>query len=92
MGDRSHSVIFDNSKVKALVPEFVCTTRFATGVRDIVNWFDANPDHQMVDHDLDATFDRLIAASQTHHDAPVTPADNRRRPGRPARTSRHHLP
>ena len=43
MGDRSHSVIFDNSKVKALVPEFVCTTRFATGVRDIVNWFDANP-------------------------------------------------
>ena len=34
LGDRSHSVIFDNSKVKALVPEFVCTTPYATGVRD----------------------------------------------------------
>ena len=65
LGDRSHSVIFDNSKVKALVPEFVCTTPYATGVRDIVNWFDANPDQQVVDHHLDATFDRLIAAAQT---------------------------
>jgi nucleoside-diphosphate-sugar epimerase len=65
LGDRSHSVIFDNSKVKALVPEFVCTTRFATGVRDVVDWYDANPDQQIVDHDLDATFDRLIAAAQT---------------------------
>jgi nucleoside-diphosphate-sugar epimerase len=65
LGDRSHSVIFDNSKVKALVPEFVCTTPYATGVRDIVNWFDANPDQQVVDDHLDATFDRLIAAAQT---------------------------
>jgi nucleoside-diphosphate-sugar epimerase len=65
LGDRSHSVIFDNSKVKALVPEFVCTTRFGTGVRDIVNWYDANPDQQIVDHHLDATFDRLIAAAHT---------------------------
>ena len=65
LGDRSHSVIFDNSKVKALVPDFVCTTPFATGVRDIMNWYDANRDQQTVDDDLDATFDRLIAASQT---------------------------
>jgi len=66
LGDRSHSVIFDNSKVKALVPDFVCTTPFAAGVRDILKWFDANPDQQKVDDDLDATFDRLIAAAQTH--------------------------
>ena len=64
LGDRSHSVIFDNSRVKALVPDVVCTTPFATGVRDIVNWYDANPDQQIIDHDLDATFDHLIAAAQ----------------------------
>lgn len=64
LGDRSHSVIFDNSKVKALVPDFVCTTPFTTGVRDIVDWYDANPDQQIIDHDLDATFDHLIAAAQ----------------------------
>jgi nucleoside-diphosphate-sugar epimerase len=65
LGDRSHSVIFDNSKVKALVPEFVCTTPYATGVREVVSWYDANPDQQIVDHDLDATFDRLIAAADS---------------------------
>src|SRR6478609_977039 len=43
LGDRSHSVILDNSKNKALVPEFVCTTPYTTGVRDILTWFDANP-------------------------------------------------
>ena len=57
-------MIFDNSKVKALVPEFVYTTPYATGVRDIVNWFDADLDQQVVDHHLDATLDRPIAAAQ----------------------------
>ena len=64
LGDRSHSVIFDNTKVKAIVPDFVCTTPFAAGVRDVISWFDANPGQQIVDDDLDATFDRLIAAAQ----------------------------
>jgi hypothetical protein len=35
------------------------------GVRDVVNWYDGNPAQQLVDRDLDATFDRLIAAAQT---------------------------
>lgn len=65
LGDRAHSVIFDNGKVKALVPQFVCTTPFATGVREILSWFDANPDQQIIDENLDATFDLLIAAAQT---------------------------
>ena len=66
LGDRSHSVIFDNSKVKATVPDFVCTTPFATGVRDIIHWYDAHPDQRIVDNELDATFDRLIAAARSH--------------------------
>lgn len=65
LGDRSHSAVFDNSKVKAMVPGFICTKPFSTGVREIMSWFDANPAQQIVDQDLDATFDRLIAGS--HH-------------------------
>jgi nucleoside-diphosphate-sugar epimerase len=64
LGDKSHSVIFDNSKVKALVPEFVCTVPFALGARQVIGWYDANPDQQKVDQRLSATFDRLIAAAQ----------------------------
>lgn len=69
------------SKIKALVPEFVCSTPFATGVRDTVNWYDANPDQQIVDPNLDATFDHLIAAT---HPPGRRPARGR---GRRSRTS-----
>jgi nucleoside-diphosphate-sugar epimerase len=65
LGDKSHSVIFDNSKVKALVPEFVCTLPFALGARQVLSWYDANPDQQVVDQRLSATFDQLIAAAAT---------------------------
>lgn len=63
LGDRSHSVIFDNSKLKALVPEFLAMTTFAEGAREIVEWYDANPDQQVVDPAVDALFDRLAAAA-----------------------------
>ena len=64
LGDKSHSVIFDNSKVKALVPEFICTTSFAQGAREVIRWFDAHPDQQIVDEGLNETFDKLIAAAR----------------------------
>ena len=64
LGDKSHSVVFDNSKVKALVPEFICTVPFALGARQVLSWFDSNPDQQLVDERLSATFDQLIAAAR----------------------------
>jgi len=64
LGDKSHSVVFDNSKVKALVPEFICTVPFALGVRQIISWFDSNPGQQIVDEGLNATFEQLIAAAR----------------------------
>ena len=64
LGDKSHSVIFDNSKVKALVPEFVCTVPFALGARRVLGWYDSHPDQQLVDEGLNATFDQLIAAAR----------------------------
>ncbi|MEP6632423.1 MAG: NAD-dependent epimerase/dehydratase family protein [Lapillicoccus sp.] len=78
LGDRSHSVIFDNSKVKALVPDFVCTTPFAAGVREAVRWYDAHPDQQRVDADLDHTFDRLVDAARGRSDTSGTASDDAR--------------
>lgn len=64
LGDKSHSVIFDNGKVKALVPDYVATVPFASGAREIVQWRDAHPDHGAFDATVDAAFDRLAAATQ----------------------------
>jgi nucleoside-diphosphate-sugar epimerase len=60
LGDRTHSVVFDNSKIKALVPGYAATIPFADGAREIVNWYDSHPELRVVDNDFMALSDRLI--------------------------------
>lgn len=64
LGDRTHSVIFDNTKVKSLVPDYVAAIPFVTGAREIVDWYDADPGRRSIDAGLDATFDKLVAAAR----------------------------
>ena len=59
LGDKSHSLVFDNSKIKSLVPDYVATTTWAQGAREIVVWYDAHPDAQVVDAALDEKLDQL---------------------------------
>ncbi len=62
LGDKSHSMIFDNSKVKRLVPDFICTTPFSRGVEEIMAWQNADPSRRVVDPQFNDTCDRIIAA------------------------------
>jgi nucleoside-diphosphate-sugar epimerase len=59
LGDRSHSVVFDNTKIKSLVPDYCATIPFADGAREIVDWYDANPDLQVVDQKFMDLSDKL---------------------------------
>ncbi|MEA3552597.1 NAD-dependent epimerase/dehydratase family protein [Pseudarthrobacter sp. C1] len=59
LGDRSHSVVFDNTKIKSLVPGYCATIPFADGAREIVDWHDANPVLQVVDREFMDLSDRL---------------------------------
>jgi nucleoside-diphosphate-sugar epimerase len=62
LGDKAHSMVFDNSKVKAAVPGWTATVPFATGAREILDWYDADPSRAAVDRRLDALMDQLIEA------------------------------
>ena len=62
LGDKSVSAVFDTTKIKRFVPDFCATTPFAEGIRQTVAWFDADPARQQVDAEMDARWDRLIAA------------------------------
>jgi nucleoside-diphosphate-sugar epimerase len=62
IGDKSHSVIFDNTKVKTLVPSYVATTTFAEGAREIIDWYDGAENRRVVDADVNARLDKLIAS------------------------------
>lgn len=63
LGDKAHSVIFDNSKIKALVPGFSARIPFAEGAAEIPAWFDAHPGEQHVDQDYMDLSDLLAGAA-----------------------------
>jgi nucleoside-diphosphate-sugar epimerase len=60
LGDKAHCAIFDNTKIRSLVPEFTATTPFFRGAREIVAWHDADPARQRVDRAMDARMDELV--------------------------------
>jgi nucleoside-diphosphate-sugar epimerase len=61
LGDKAHSAIFDNTKIKRFVPDYVATTRFRDGIANTIRWFDADPRRQTIDEGASARWDRLIA-------------------------------
>jgi len=62
LGDKAHSVIFDNSKIKKLVPEFSCKIPFSKGVKEIISWYKNNPDWQIVKDEINNSVDEIIGA------------------------------
>ncbi|MBI1880953.1 MAG: SDR family oxidoreductase [Chloroflexi bacterium] len=65
LGDKSHSVIFDNTKIKRIVPDFTATIPYARGAEEVIAWYDADPDRQKVDKAFDQLMDRIIAAYES---------------------------
>jgi len=61
LGDKSHSMVFDNSKIKRLVPEFTASISFERGAEEIIAWYDEDPARQRVDPRHEQTIERLIA-------------------------------
>jgi nucleoside-diphosphate-sugar epimerase len=61
IGDKSVSVVFDNSKIRRFVPDYCATTRFAEGIRKTLAWFQADPARQQIDTEHSLAWDRLIA-------------------------------
>jgi nucleoside-diphosphate-sugar epimerase len=59
LGDKAHSMVFDNSKLRRVVPGYVATIPFSHGAREIVAWHDADPARRRVDPGIDALLDRL---------------------------------
>jgi nucleoside-diphosphate-sugar epimerase len=62
LGDKAHTVVFDNTKVKRLVPDFVCTTSMASGLRQAVRYMLAHKETQVVDEVFDRWCDRIADA------------------------------
>ena len=59
-GDKAHSVIFDNTKIKRAVPGFAATTRFDQGVRRTLDYVLSHPECQKPDAEFDAWTDEVV--------------------------------
>jgi nucleoside-diphosphate-sugar epimerase len=61
LGDKAHSMVFDNSKLRSVVPGWHASIPFERGARQIAAWYLANPSWQVVDDKADALMDKLAA-------------------------------
>ena len=61
IGDKANSMIFDNSKLRRLVPGFTTLKRFDIGVRETIEYVLAHPEYQFVDAEFDKWCDKVIS-------------------------------
>lgn len=63
LGDKTHSVLFDNTKIKRLVPGFSAKIPFSQGAREIIDYYDADASRRTVDEAFDERVDRILRAA-----------------------------
>ena len=62
LGDKAESVVFDNTKLKQIVPDMRTNYRFDQGVRIAIDYVLAHPELQVEDPEFDQWCDRVIDA------------------------------
>jgi nucleoside-diphosphate-sugar epimerase len=62
LGDKSWSAVFDNAKVKSLVPGYVATTMFREGVARSIARFQSDSKLQAIDAEFNRWCDQVVAA------------------------------
>ncbi|MEC0253946.1 SDR family oxidoreductase [Paenibacillus lautus] len=77
LGDKANTVVFDNSKLKRLVPDFVATTRADQGIKQTVDYILAHPKHQREDEEFDLWCDKVVSALEQAKSIITGEANNR---------------
>ena len=62
LGDKANTVVFDNCKLKRLVPGFTATVRADQGIRSTIEYVLSHPECQVEDPAFDTWCDRVIEA------------------------------
>lgn len=60
LGDKAHSMIFDNTKIKRMVPGWQARIPFWRGATEIVDWHEADPARRETNPAVDAAMDQII--------------------------------
>jgi nucleoside-diphosphate-sugar epimerase len=61
LGDKSYSVIFDNTKIKMFVPEYNAIIPFSEGIKRTLSWFGEDSSRQIVKNETNQWMDKIIS-------------------------------
>ncbi len=64
LGDKTHCLVFDNTKIKRFVPDFAAAIPISQGAREVMAWYDADPERRKLDPAFDALTETLIEAQK----------------------------
>ncbi len=64
LGDKAHSLMFDNTKIKRVVPGWAASIPFSQGAREIIDFFDGEASRRRVDAEADAAMDTLVGIAE----------------------------
>ncbi len=64
LGDKSYSTIFDNTKIKRFVPDYLATIPLFVGAREVIDWYDTDPSRHNINPEFDHLTDVIISAQQ----------------------------
>ncbi|CAD5277323.1 MULTISPECIES: SDR family oxidoreductase [unclassified Imperialibacter] len=60
LGDKAHSAVFDNTKIKTFVPAFKATIPFHQGIRRTLAWLEGDASRKVINPDTEKELDKLI--------------------------------
>ncbi len=64
LGDKAHSLMFDNTKIKRVVPGWAASIPFSQGAREIIDFYDGEASRRRVDAEADAAMDTLVGIAE----------------------------
>lgn len=62
LGDKAYSMVFDNSKIRRIVPGFAPSIPFEEGIRRSLKWFNDSPGRKVVDRKRNEEIEKVIRA------------------------------
>jgi nucleoside-diphosphate-sugar epimerase len=71
LGERMYSQIYDNGKIRRLVPSFRTEITFNEGIRRSLAWLDTHPEMKIFDKKTDSEFDRILALWTKNYPKPA---------------------
>ena len=65
LGDKAHSMIFDNSKIKNITPGFNAKIPFKQGAKEIISWYFKDQSRRVIDQPKNQKMDEIIDAYES---------------------------